>query len=91
MELSNRAFPRAPKPMGAPAIPPLFNVLQKAINYKIPYQLMTRLHYLDLLLMIVNYEIQAIEEYMKSKKDDSEVEIHEVRPEEVGYAMKKTG
>lgn len=65
--------------------PAIMTIMQKCIDYNIPYHLMKRLNYNDLLCMIVNYDIIKIKEYLKEKsrleKNDKDYEIVDATPE----------
>ena len=59
--------------------------MKKCIGYKIPYELMCRINYKDLLYMIVDYDIDTINHYLKEKqaiiRRKQGVEIQEATPE----------
>ena len=46
-----------PQQQSAPFI---FTLMQKCITYRIPYDLMDRLNYTDLLYMVVDYDIKTV-------------------------------
>ena len=48
-------------------------LLRKCNKYKIPYEMMKRLNYTDLLAMIVEYDIDAINDYLRQKKQRANI------------------
>lgn len=79
------------KPQAANA-PFIFTLLKKCIAYKIPYDLMERLNYTDLLYMVVEYDIQTIKDYLRQKEQDRlskrGVEVQELNPEQAAAFLR---
>jgi hypothetical protein len=55
--------------------------------YNIDYQLMTRLNYIDLKALIIEYDIENLEKYLRQKRqitqDQLGVEVREATDEDV--------
>jgi len=64
--------------------PFIFTLMKKCIAYKIPYDLMERLNYTDLLYMVVEYDIQTVQDYLRQKErdrlDKRGVEVQKLNP-----------
>lgn len=91
-ELSNKAFPNsAGKAKAEEPAPFLLMILKKCTFYRIDASLVYRLNYSDLLALIVEFDIQALKDYLYQKKDafKGEKEIVDVAPEDVGKALAK--
>lgn len=56
--------------MKAVGTPFVFTIIKKCQRYSIPFELMKRLNYSDLLALIIEYDIDAVLEYlsMESKR-----------------------
>ena len=52
---------------GVPHSPFIFTLIKKCSKYKIPYELMCRLNYNDLLYLVVEYDISSMEQYLQQK------------------------
>lgn len=65
--------------------PPIITIIQKSIKHNIPYELMSRLNYTDLLYMIVEYEIDEVKTYLNrlehERLNKQGVEVVEATPE----------
>ena len=59
-------IPKNEKPDDGP--PYLFMLLQKCERYNIDYNLMCDLNYNDLKALIIEYDIQSVKEYFRSKQ-----------------------
>lgn len=81
--------PADPQAANAPFI---FTLIKKCIHYKIPTDLMDRLNYTDLLYMVVEYDIQSIKDYLRSKErerlDKRGVEVTQISPEQTAAFFK---
>lgn len=80
-----------PQQQSAPFI---FTLMQKCISYKIPYDLMERLNYTDLLYMIVEYDIKTVQDYLRQKEQERlskrGVEVEEVPPEQTAAFFRRS-
>ena len=45
--------------------PFVFTLIKKCKTHQIPYELMCRLNYYDLLYLIIEYDIEAVEEHLR--------------------------
>ena len=63
----------------------IFTLLRKCEHYRIPYDLMCRLNYTDLLALVVEHDIATVEEYLRRTKQQSGakpgVEVREATPQ----------
>lgn len=80
-----------PQQQSAPFI---FTLMQKCITYKIPYDLMERLNYTDLLYMVVDYDIKTVLDLLRQKEQERlnkrGVEIEEVSPEQAAAFFRRS-
>lgn len=79
-----------PQQQSAPFV---FTLIQKCIAYKIPYDLMERLNYTDLLYMVVEYDIKTIQDYFRQKEQERlskrGVEVEELSPEQTAAFFRR--
>lgn len=75
--------------------PFIFTLMKKCITYKIPYDLMDRLNYTDLLYMVVEYDIQTVKDYLRQKEQDRlqkrGVEVQTITPDQTAAFFRKGG
>jgi len=87
----NKKIPGSAKPQAVNA-PFIFTLIKKCIQYKIPTDLMERLNYTDLLYMVVEYDIQSIKDYLRSKERERlnkrGVEVTQLSPEQTAAFFK---
>lgn len=80
-----------PQQQSAPFI---FTLMQKCITYRIPYDLMERLNYTDLLYMVVDYDIKTVLDLLRQKEQERlnkrGVEIEEVSPEQAAAFFRRS-
>jgi hypothetical protein len=81
----NKRIAQSAKPQAASA-PFILTLIKKCNSYKIPYSLMERLNYTDLLYMVVDQDIDTIKDYLRQKEQDRlskrGVEVQELNPEQ---------
>lgn len=81
----NKRIAGSGKPQAANA-PFVFTLIQKCIEYRIPYDLMERLNYTDLLYLVVENDIRTMQEYFRQKEHERQskrgVEVTELSPEQ---------
>lgn len=72
-----------PQAAGAPFI---LTLMQKCIEHNIPYSLMERLNYTDLLYLVVEYDILKVKDYLRQKEQERlskrGVEVTQLSPEQ---------
>ena len=80
-----------PQQQSAPFI---FTLMQKCITYKIPYDLMERLNYTDLLYMIVDYDIKTVLDLLRQKEQERlnkrGVEVEELSPDQTAAFFRRS-
>ena len=91
-ELSNTAFPKSNiRSKEEEPAPFLLMLLKKCTVYKIDASIIYRLNYSDLLALIIEFDIQAIKDYLHQKKEiqKGDKEVVDVVPEDVGKTLTK--
>lgn len=75
--------------------PFIFILIKKCITYKIPFELMERLNYTDLLAIVIDYDIQTVKDYLRQKEQDRlskrGVEVQSLTPEQTAAFFRKGG
>jgi len=83
------------EPNQAANTPFIFILIKKCITYNIPYALMERLNYTDLLALVIEYDIQTVKEYLRQKERDRlskrGVEVQTLTPEQIATFFRKGG